>query len=205
MKNLIRRLVPGLLLLALLGSTALAQTQGRMATVDLRRVFDNYWKKIEAEKRLKEQVADIQKELRNMMDELKKAKDEYDSLVASANDPAISADEKDKRKKAAEDKLRQLKEMDTQAKQYNDQGQTRIAEQTDRMRNNIVKEITAVVTAKAKAAGYAMVFDSAAESKNLTPVLLYSNNENDMTDSVLAQLNAGRPEPGRDEKTEGKK
>ncbi len=74
MKNLFRGFVPGLLLLTLLGGNAWAQQaeKFRIATVDLRRVFDNYWKKIEAEKRLKEQVADIQKELRNMMDELKR-------------------------------------------------------------------------------------------------------------------------------------
>ena len=35
--------------------------------------------------------------------------------------------------------------------------------------------------------------DTAAESANNTPVVLYSNNENDMTEAVLSQLNAGAP------------
>jgi len=32
-----------------------------------------------------------------------------------------------------------------------------------------------------------------AESANNTPVVLYSNNENDITEAVLSQLNAGAP------------
>jgi hypothetical protein len=51
------------------------------------------------------------------------------------------------------------------------------------------------------------VFDTAAESANNTPVLLYSNNENDMTDAVLAQLNVGAPPetPKSEEKPAEKK
>ena len=37
------------------------------------------------------------------------------------------------------------------------------------------------------------MLDTAAESVQNTPIVLFSNNENDMTDAVLAQLNAGAP------------
>jgi hypothetical protein len=50
-----------------------------------------------------------------------------------------------------------------------------------------------VVNAKAKAANLSLVMDTAAETLNSTPVFLYTNNENDITDSVLQQLNATAP------------
>jgi hypothetical protein len=38
-----------------------------------------------------------------------------------------------------------------------------------------------------------MVFDVAAQSVNGTPAIVYANNDNDLTDAVLKQLNAGAP------------
>ena len=212
MKNLLGKFVPTLLLLSLLTGSALAQ--GRTATIDLRKVFDNYWKKKQAEASLKERQTDMEKEDRNMVDDYKKIKDDYQSLLASANDQAVSTEEREKRKTAAEEKLRRMKEMEESIAQYERTARTTIMEQSDRMRANILKEITNVVSAKAKVAGFSLVIDTASETANRTPVVLFSNNENDITDSVLQQLNAtaptdiAKPEetPDRQEKKkEGKK
>ena len=75
------------------------------------------------------------------------------------------------------------------------------------MRENILTEIRNTVNAKAKAGGYALVMDTAAESVNNTPVILFTNGENDLTDAVLSQLNAGAPleTPKPAETTDGKK
>jgi outer membrane protein len=191
MMNLLRRLIPGLLLLTLLGGSAMAQNH--IATVDLRKVFDGYWKKKQAEAALKDRQTDMEKEGRNMVDDYKKVKDDYQSLLTSANDQAVSTEERDKRKTAAEEKLRRMKEMEETITQYQRQASTTIGEQSQRMRSNILKEIRDVVNAKAKAAGYFLVIDTAAESVNSTPVFLYSNNESDITDAVLQQLNATAP------------
>jgi outer membrane protein len=61
------------------------------------------------------------------------------------------------------------------------------------MRDNIVREIREVIASKAKAAGYSMVLDSAGQTVNRTPVLLYTNGENDLTDEVLKVINANAP------------
>ena len=66
-------------------------------------------------------------------------------------------------------------------------------EKMDRMRNNILGEIRTIVNAKAKSGNYSMVLDTASETINKTPVFLYTNNENDITDMVLQQLNANAP------------
>jgi outer membrane protein len=191
MMNLLRRIIPGLLLLSMLSGNALAQN--RIATIDLRKVFDGYWKKKQAEAALKERQTDMEKEDRNMVDDYKKAKDDYQTLLTSANDQAVSTEERDKRKNAAEDKLRRIKEMEDTIAQYERQARTTIGEQSQRMRSNILTEIRNVVNSKAKAAGYFLVIDTAAESINTTPVFLYANNETDITDAVLQQLNATAP------------
>ncbi len=167
--------------------------QNRIATVDLRKVFDGYWKKKQAEAALKERQTDMEKEDRNMVDDYKKVKDDYQQLLSSANDQAVSTEERDKRKSAAEEKLKRMKEMEDTIAQYERQARTTIGEQSQRMRSNILSEIRNVVNSKAKAAGYFLVIDTAAESINSTPVFLYASTENDITDAVLQQLNSTAP------------
>src|ERR1039457_6572240 len=70
MKSLVRKLVLPLLLISLLGGSALAQ--GRIATVELRKVFDGYWKTKQADAALKDRAADIEKDHKTMLDDWKK-------------------------------------------------------------------------------------------------------------------------------------
>ncbi|HEY5914684.1 MAG TPA: OmpH family outer membrane protein [Verrucomicrobiae bacterium] len=191
MRNKIAKVLAGVLLLTVLGGPAWGQS--RIATVDLRKVFDNYWKKKQAEAQLKERQADMQKEDKNLIAEFDRAREEYQTLLTGANEPALSTEERDKRKKAAEDKLKSLQELQVNIRQYEKTAETTILEQTDRMRSNILNDIRTVVNAKAKAGGFSMVIDTAAETINKTPVFLYSTNENDLTDAVLTQLNSNAP------------
>jgi outer membrane protein len=204
MNGLIRKFLPGLLLLSVMSSPTLAQN--RLATIDLRKVFDNYWKTKQADAALKDRAADMEKEHKNMLDDWKKAKEDYQTLLNSANDQAVSLGERDKRKKAAEDKLKSIKETEETIGQFEKQARTTLDEQRRRMRDNILVEIRGVLNARAKAAGYGLVVDTAAESINNTPIVLFSNNDNDVTDDILKQLNAAAPPdaPKTEEKKEQK-
>lgn len=202
MKNMFRNLLAGLLLVTLLTSSAMAQ--GRIATVDLRKLFDNYWKTKQADAALKDRAADMEKEHKNMLDDWKKAKEDYQGLLAGANDQALSADEREKRKKSAEDKLKYIKDTEDTIMQYEKQARTTLDEQRRRMRDNILGEIRTILNSKAKTAGFTMVIDTASESANNTPVILYSSNDNDLTDAILTQLNSTAP-ADTTTKTEDKK
>ena len=107
MKSLLRKIVPPLLLVCLMSGPAWGQ--GRIGTVDLRKLFDGYWKTKQADAALKDRAADIEKEHKNMLDDWKKAKDDYQALLTEANNQTLSLEERDKRKKSAEDKFKQIK------------------------------------------------------------------------------------------------
>src|ERR1039457_4860015 len=112
MKSLVGKLVLPLLLISLLGGSALAQ--GRIATVELRKVFDGYWKTKQADAALKDRAADIDKDHKNMIDDWKKAKDEYQTLLTEANNQTLSFEEREKRKKTAEDRSEEIKDLEEQ-------------------------------------------------------------------------------------------
>ncbi len=124
---------------------------------------------------------------------MKKGGDEYQKLLDQANDQALSADQRDKNKQAAADKRKQLQEAKTALDQFERQAQVTMQEQQMRMRDNVLSDIKAAVTAQAKAAGCSLVIDAAAETANATTAVIYTSGENDLTDAVLKRLNAGAP------------
>ena len=174
-----------------LGGSALAQT--KIATVDLKKLFDNYYKTKLAQASIQERAAQLDRDDKSMKDDLKKGGDDYQQLLQQANDQTLSAEERDRRKKSADDKLKELQTNKAAIDQYERQAQTTLGEQRQRMRENILNEVKAVVTAKAKSGGYTLVFDTAAETVNGTMTIVYTSGDNDLTGAVLAQLNAGAP------------
>jgi len=192
MKNTVK-LTFATLVLALVFGAATASAQGRIATVDLKKLFDSYWKTKQADAALKERGAELEKEFKGMMEDYSKGKSEYNTLSAAASDPAASDAGREKKKKEAEDKLRSLKDQEEALQKFQAQARSTVDEQRRRMRDNILGEVRKAVDGKAKVAGYTLVIDTASETINSTPVVLYSNNENDITDAVLSQLNANAP------------
>jgi len=191
MKNMSRTIFSALLLLTLLSGSALAQT--KVATADLRKLFDNYYKTKLAQAAIQDHATQLDKDDKSMKDDLQKASDDYQQLLAQANDQAISADERDRRKQAAADKLKKLQDSRASIDQYERQAQATLNDQRQRMREKILDDIQSHITAAAKAGGYSLVIDTAAETVNATPMVVYHTDENDLTDGVLKQLNAGAP------------
>jgi outer membrane protein len=191
MKNSSKKLILTVTLLAMLAGAASAQT--RIATVDLSKIFTDYWKTKQATQALEERKSDLVKELEGFKDEQKKLMEQYQKLNAEANDQAVSTEERDKRKKATEAKLKELRESDESIKQFTARSDTDLKEQFKRMRTKVLDDIKETVNAKAKAGGYSLVLDTAAETINGTRVFLYTNGENDLTSVVLEQLNAAAP------------
>ena len=191
MRIFLRMMVSAVLLLAFTSVPALAQS--KIATVDLRKLFDNYYKKKLADADLQQRRTELDKTFTDMAADFKKHSDDYQTLLASANDQAVSEDERDKRRAAAEDDAKRLEEEKAAVEQFERQEQVELNDQADRMRQNILAEIKKVVADKAKAAGDTMVFDSGAQSFTGTPSILYTADDNDLTDDVLKQLNADAP------------
>jgi outer membrane protein len=191
MKIILRIILPTILLLTFFSNSALAQQ--KIATVDVQKLFNGYWKKKQAEVALNDRKTELEKEDRGFIDDLKKSKDDYQKLLDVANDQAVSDDERARRKQAADDKAKQIQDSQQTIVQFERQAQATLAEQSQRMRENILKEIQAAVATKAKAGHYTLVIDSAAQTVNQTPVFLYNEGQDDLTTDVLNQLNAGAP------------
>jgi len=83
-----------------------------------------------------------------MLGDFQKAKEEFDKLSATIDDPAIPRMKRINARARAEDKVKYLRSQDDIIKQYRQQATTTLEEQKRRMRDNIVTEIRAIVTVK---------------------------------------------------------
>ncbi len=195
--HLPKTLIPSLralgLSLVLAALTCAAQAQPKIAVINLKTVFDGYWKTKQSDVSIKDRQAEAEKDRKKMIEDYQKANEEYRKLSESASDPAVSSEERDRRKKSAEGKLVEIKEIEQNIQQFDRQFRTQITDQIKRMRDNIMREIREVVTAKAKAGAYNLVLDAGAESVSQTPILLFQSGAPDMTEDVLTELNAKAP------------
>ena len=180
-------------LAAFLLSAGPLAAQQKIGIIDLKKTFDSYWKTKQADANLKERAGDLDKARKGMIDDYEKANKEYKDLLDKANDQAVAAPEREKRKKSAEDKLLEIRQIEQSVQQFDRQSRTTLAEQQRRLRDNILKEVTDLVNAKAKAKGYTAVIDSAAESVNQTKILIFTSGDNDITDEIVKELNVNAP------------
>lgn len=193
MKNLSAILALALVLALTPAVKAAAPAAGAIAVVDLKKVFDGYWKTKQADLNLKERAGELDKKRKDMITDAQKAEADYKKLVESASDSAVSLEERDKRKSAAAGKLRELQEIEQSVGQFDRSARAQLAEQQRNLRDKIVGEIREILNKKAKAAGYSAVLDSAAESTAGTPIILFNGALPELTDEILTQLNATAP------------
>ena len=193
---------------ALMATSAHAQT--KVGVVDLKKVFDGYWRTKQADTQLKERAADFDKARNGLIEDYKKANEDFRKLIEAANDQAVSAEERDKRKKEVEKKQADLKEQENSIRTFDQNSRQSLGEQQGRMRESVLRDIKGALEEKARGGGYQMVLDVAAVSANQTPVVMFTTltgSENDLSDAVLKQLNANAPPEGAkpEEKKEEKK
>ena len=185
MKNLRTSILTVALLIVTVVS---ASAEPKVASVDMKKLFNGYYKTKLAQASLETRKTELRKEIKDMADGLEKSQTVYKQLLDQASDPAISNDERTKRKQATADKAKEIGNSRAAIEQFQRQAEAQLADQSQRMSANLVGEIQKAVADKAKASGYSFVMNSAS-----VEVVVFASTDNDLTTSVLAQLNAGAP------------
>lgn len=185
----------GWTLACLLALTLPAGAQLKIALIDLRKVFDDFYKTKAANTLLEEEFNKIEKERKGYLESYQKSTDEYKKALDDANNQAVSAEEREKRKKTAEGKLLEIRELEQVMEQFKRTATGQLNEQKRQAHEKIMKEIRGAVSLKAREAGYNLVLDTTAEGVGQTPIVVYHNGADDLTAVVLKELNSTAP-PG---------
>jgi outer membrane protein len=172
---------------------ALAQGTLKIGTVDMQRAFKEYNKTKEAEVKINDSKNAAKKEYDDRAESYKKALDEINNLNKQLESPALSADKKTQTAKERDDKIANIKNMEREISDFRQTRERQLQEQLMRVREGIVKEITDVVIEKVKANNMDLVLDKSGMSINGVPFLLFSHDNIDFTNDIIAVLN----KPGR--------
>ena len=142
-----------------------AAENGKIAYVDLARVFDEYQKTKEFDKSLEAKGASKQSERDKMVADIKKLRDEAELLSAKA---------KDDKQVVIDEKIKSLQEYDRSTRDT-------LRRERDGMVRDILKEIETVIQDYGKAQGYSYIFNDR--------VLVYKSEGGDLTNQVIKVLN----------------
>lgn len=182
------RLLIVMSLMVLMGAAISASAQSKIASVDMRKLFDQYYKTKLAEDLLDKDKSAARKNLKELADGIDKAQADYKQLMDQANDQAISADAQQKLKQSAADKAQQINDSKSAFDKFQREVEASLADKSQRMTGNLISEIQKAVSDKAKLGGYSLVVNAAS-----TEAVVYAAPETDITATVLSQLNAGAP------------
>jgi outer membrane protein len=167
-----------------------AQAQMKVGTIDMKQVFDTYYKTKDAEAKINESRAQAQKELAERLDTFNKAQEQARKLNDEAGKSELSEKAKAEKVKGLNEKLQELGVMQREVQEFQQTRERQLSEQSVRSRNSLVEEINKIVSDVVKTNGYDLVFDKSGQSLNAVNVLVHSKESFDFTADVLNKLNA---------------
>jgi outer membrane protein len=168
-------------------------TGGRIVTVDLNRVFNEYHKRPIAEAKLRETAETFNKEHDEMMANYRKQIEELNKLREEQDKPEYSPEVREQKRKAVSEKLAETQKLQRDIEEYRTTHRRILEEQTARMRQNILKEINDVITKESRDAGYLLVLDRSGNTLNGVPAVVFSQDTIDITEHIISILNRGQP------------
>ncbi|MEI6084887.1 MAG: OmpH family outer membrane protein [Verrucomicrobiota bacterium] len=178
----------------LLGTTAFAQVQSaRIVTIDLNRVFNEYYKTPVASAKLKDQAEQYNKEHEDLMATYRKLVDELSKLREDQDKPEYTAEVREQKKKAVNDKLTETQKGQRDIEEFRTTHRQMLDQQTQRMRQGILKEVRDIIQKESRDAGYSLVFDKSGNTANGEPSIIFSQEALDITEDILKILNKNKP------------
>jgi outer membrane protein len=161
----------------------------KIGTVDMKLVFEGYYKTKDAEQRINEARNAAKKELEDRMESYQKGVAEVQKLNQEIENPALSREAKETKAKSRDEKVGELKNMEREINEFRATREKQLQEQSGRMRQGIVDDITKIVQERVKADSYDVVFDKSGMSLNGVPVVMFAKDPYDFTKEVVEALN----------------
>ncbi|MEY2598130.1 MAG: hypothetical protein RLZZ244_1441 [Verrucomicrobiota bacterium] len=172
--------------------TPSAQADIKVGTIDMKSVFDSYYKTKEAEAKINEARMQAKKELDERLDTFNKAQEEARKLNEEAGKPELAEKAKAEKAKALNEKLQALGGLQREIQEFQQTREKQLNEQSLRSRNSLLEEINKVIDVKVKSGGYDIVLDKSGQSLNAVGVLIFSKDSFDFTNEIVAELNKGK-------------
>jgi len=178
------------ILLSLVCVAGAAAADVNIAVIDMRKVFQDYEKTKEVEKKLQEQADMFREYSLKLSSQIQSMKKEFEKTRDEAQDNfALSEAERENRRLKARELYEQLLVRQAELKNYNQSRAEQIRNVYEKQRNDILDEIRKVVQTRAVLLGYHLVLDRSGSTSNEISSVVYHMPHMDITQVVLEELN----------------
>ncbi len=177
----------------LFGGAGFAKAEVKFGTVDMNSVFSEYYKTKDAQAKYTDAEKGANDDLSGRVDTLKASMKEISQLNADLQKTDLPKEEVDAKKKDLQTKVAAARTLDREIADYRSAKQKSLQDQFLRMRKDIVDDIMKAVTDLVKSKGYDIVFDKSGLSAGAVPIVLYSRDDLDFSQDVIAALNKTAP------------
>jgi len=184
----------GLLPIAMAAALVTSVSAGelKIVTVDLQRLLSEYERAKEAGRQLKEKQVSFQKELEGLRLEGRQLASETEQLQKLSLDNALSATEREAKKKAFENKLVDFRAFEVRYDTVRAQRETEFQTFASQTNKRIVDDVLVATRSVGDKQGVNLILN-ASRSNPITSDAIYSKGVEDITEQVLASLNARKP------------
>ncbi len=174
---------------------SLASADLKIATIDLGKAFDQYYKTKEAAAHLKQKQEEAQKEIQDKVADYQRISDEVNTLDKESHDPTLAPEAQKDKAKARDQRGADLQAAGRQIEEFRTERGNELKDEYVRRRKEIVDEITKIIVDYSGPQGFDLVLDkSSASATSGVPFVLYNSNKLvDITPDVITRLNAGAP------------
>jgi outer membrane protein len=179
--------------LFVLGGAGFANAQVKFGTVDMNRVFSEYYKTKDAQDKYSAAEKTANDDLNGRVETLKASMKDISQLNTDIQKPDLAKDDAEAKKKELQTKVAAARALDKEIADYRTSKQKGLQDQFLRMRKDIVDDIMKTVNDLVKAKGYDIVFDKSGLSAGAVPVILYSRDDLDFSQDVITTLNKNAP------------
>ena len=162
-----------------------------ICVVDMEKIFTNYYKTKLEDAKIKKQTDVFKDYIKTMSEARGKIEAKYIELRDASQNIGVSDVERENKRIEAQDKYRELQAKDVEIQQYSQQKRQFLVNEYERIRKELIKEITTVIQSRAKREGYTFVFDLSGNSMNNISTIVYYDQAKDITDAVLKEVNLG--------------
>ena len=164
----------------------------KIAVVDLEKIFREFYKSRIAEDAIKQQASAYRKYVERLNAERSQLLREAQTARSNALNIALSPEEKQNAERLAEEKSKALRDKEAEIKLFVQERSRDMRRMESLKRADILKEIRSEIRKRAAAEGYDFVFDCSGKTMNDQPSVLHYPTENNITDSVIRELNRTR-------------
>ncbi len=181
--------------IALIGFSvaSVAHAELKIATVDMNKLFEGYYKTEETQKEINVERARVQKENEERLEKIRTLQDKIQDIRKKIDDPSLGEAKKMELVKSFEETKQEGIALDRERREFLERRNAALMEKTRDDMKIILDELNEVILAASKADAYDYVFNKTAVGGNQVPFLLYSKDAVDITEQLSAKLAESAP------------